>query len=813
MTDDQPVTTGTGTPAVRPRAAGLEVASLLGTVAAVLWLPFLVRPGHAPIAVLVAVALLAGASGVLVDLVAGRRLHRPSPEGATDETTEPTETAEDGTFTTIVVLGDEPDELQRHSVELAQQAGPCVVIAPAERAHIEDLGVTVITSGRHTGASGPDPLQRAIERVDTDAVLLLSGRAAPLAENCRAAAGRLDDTHPWAIGLTRPFNQDGFGSDSRGHVDALLRRRSAAVGLALWEPNATLVRTQDLRRHPIDPHRPRGAWLRARHAEGGRPATVDQPLSLVAAPAGAHTFWPESMAQQRGSAADAADAVRSGRGTARRVALGLLVRDCFAWSMLTWLLVLFTGTVSGELPMRTANGAFPALVLAALLLRWVGLYRSAGRTPHPFRDLRATVDDVPGSLAALPSAITGRVGRGPSRVAVRPLLWAGLLSVAVLVTALVDHSPDQPMTAPAVGAALLTLVLLWVVCIQVLVQRGWERTSFRVPLSRPARLDSRDARTVDVSPEGLAVELTRVGSGDTPGDPATGDGSGQATSGLPAIGSSTRVGVELDDGSSTDMDATVVWTHHGHRRDLVGLRLELDESSRPQWAGLVLHAAETAAGVQLAAEPGGTTRSPRTTHSTARTHSPRTTRSTDRTPGPAATATAGVSGRSRALDVVGLGATVLLSIVLLAVLGGAMLGLQAAVVRSGSMTPTIAQGSVVVSESVPVSSLRPGDVVTRPAEGAAEPVTHRLVSATRQGDTYLMQTRGDANESGETWTVPADSTLPKIRWVVPSIGDGVAVLRSHLVLVLGLVVIGGLLIAALRLPARRHRPTMTPASA
>src|SRR5690606_651160 len=159
MTDDRPVTTGTGTPAVRPRAAGLEVASLLGTVAAVLWLPFLVRPGHAPIAVLVAVALLAGASGVLVDLVAGRRLHRLSSEGATDETTEPTETAGDGTFTTIVVLGDEPDELQRHSVELAQQAGPCVVIAPAERAHIEDLGVTVITSGRRTGASGPDPLQ------------------------------------------------------------------------------------------------------------------------------------------------------------------------------------------------------------------------------------------------------------------------------------------------------------------------------------------------------------------------------------------------------------------------------------------------------------------------------------------------------------------------------------------------------------------------------------------------------------------------------------------------------------------------------
>ena len=121
MTDDRPVTTGTGTPAVRPRAAGLEVASLLGTVAAVLWLPFLVRPGHAPIAVLVAVALLAGASGVLVTSSPDggstpsprapptrRRSRRrrprtePSPRSSCSATNR---------------------RAQRHSVELAQQPG------------------------------------------------------------------------------------------------------------------------------------------------------------------------------------------------------------------------------------------------------------------------------------------------------------------------------------------------------------------------------------------------------------------------------------------------------------------------------------------------------------------------------------------------------------------------------------------------------------------------------------------------------------------------------------------------------------------
>jgi signal peptidase len=119
------------------------------------------------------------------------------------------------------------------------------------------------------------------------------------------------------------------------------------------------------------------------------------------------------------------------------------------------------------------------------------------------------------------------------------------------------------------------------------------------------------------------------------------------------------------------------------------------------------------------------------------------------------------------------------------------------------MTPTIAQGSIVVSESERVGDLRPGDVITRPAEGQAEPVTHRLVSATRQGDDYLMQTQGDANSSGESWTIPADTTLQRVRWVIPSVGDVVALLRSNLAIVLGAVLVSGLLVLAVRSPARR----------
>ena len=89
-------------------------------------------------------------------------------------------------------------------------------------------------------------------------------------------------------------------------------------------------------------------------------------------------------------------------------------------------------------------------------------------------------------------------------------------------------------------------------------------------------------------------------------------------------------------------------------------------------------------------------------------------------------------------------------------------------------------------------------------------MTHRLVSSTPQGHDLLMQTKGDANESGETWTVPADSSLQRVRWVVPSVGQVIALLRSNLVVVLGLVLIAGLLGAALRLPSRPRRTTPEP---
>jgi signal peptidase len=83
------------------------------------------------------------------------------------------------------------------------------------------------------------------------------------------------------------------------------------------------------------------------------------------------------------------------------------------------------------------------------------------------------------------------------------------------------------------------------------------------------------------------------------------------------------------------------------------------------------------------------------------------------------------------------------------------LGFQRYVITGGSMTGTIARGSIVYDRVVPTESLRVGDVVTyTPPKGKAPPgmVTHRIIWAGRDHAGHrAFRTKGDANESADPW--------------------------------------------------------------
>lgn len=117
------------------------------------------------------------------------------------------------------------------------------------------------------------------------------------------------------------------------------------------------------------------------------------------------------------------------------------------------------------------------------------------------------------------------------------------------------------------------------------------------------------------------------------------------------------------------------------------------------------------------------------------------------------------------LLVVIVGALVVLTVVPRAV-GGAAL-----TVLTGSMTPEIAVGSVVVVRPVDPGTLQVGDVVTYQKDpGKPTYVTHRILEIHQDTNPVTLTTKGDANRGADLDPIPVTSVRGKVLFSVPYLG-------------------------------------------
>ena len=118
-------------------------------------------------------------------------------------------------------------------------------------------------------------------------------------------------------------------------------------------------------------------------------------------------------------------------------------------------------------------------------------------------------------------------------------------------------------------------------------------------------------------------------------------------------------------------------------------------------------------------------------------------------------------------------------------------GNQALIVRSGSMTPTIDVGSIVVTRGIaenlisPVSGSTPlyktGDIIAfRSEKNSQTIVTHRIVDIEAGIDGVYYQTKGDANDSKDGWQVNQQNILGKVYFILPYLGLLLAFAKSDL---------------------------------
>ena len=732
----------------RPAGALAACATLALAAAALVT----ATPGHLLVGAAVSLALVWSCAPLVVALCSPRGSVRSGSAGATDDLASDDRSGRPATVTTFVRLGDEPPEIARSTVALARRAGPTVIVA-RERDVPTELALEA--DAVHTAATIEEAVRSAATRVDTDAVLLLSARTVPDLPACREAAALLDEHVGWVTGSSHPFNRDRYASDRREVVGTALRRRAAGTGVALWENDATLVRTDLLAEHAIRPGRPWGAWLRERSADGLRGAQVDAALSLRSAPVAAGAFWPDALARQRVAALDVAGATRSGPWRARVAAALLLSRDLYVYPLLVWLLtpVLMGDGFAFSLDPWWCVGA----VLTAALARWWSLRAALGVEPMPRADVVAAVYHSPGSLFALGTVLRGRVRPSRHAAPTRPLVWAALALTVVAAYGLLRHRPGESASRVAVALSLVMLGVLWAFTVRSLVEKNWSRTSYRVRLRRPATVDGIEAETVDGSPGGIAVR-------------------GRFPVRTYPVGAEATIDVALDDGSSFSSPAVVAARRRSRGTDLLGLELHPGPDALDDWSAQLL---------RVSATP--------TDHERSVPLEPQVRR-----------------GRLAVMaDRMVMGAVVLTSLAVVVALVLVLLGFRPLVVRSGSMVPTYQVGDIVLVEQIRADELRAGEVVTLayyPEYG--ESLTHRVRSVRRIDGAVQVETRGDANDSSEVWAVAPDALVGRVVASVPAVGTPATLVRTAglplLIGVLVLAVVVALVIWGhrLRRPAR-----------
>jgi signal peptidase I len=122
----------------------------------------------------------------------------------------------------------------------------------------------------------------------------------------------------------------------------------------------------------------------------------------------------------------------------------------------------------------------------------------------------------------------------------------------------------------------------------------------------------------------------------------------------------------------------------------------------------------------------------------------------------------------------------------------ALLGYQRYVVTGDSMSGAIAKGSIAYADEVPVSELRPGDVITftPPGRSSDSYVTHRIVSIRRDREGVpVYRTKGDANDARDPWRFSLrQPTQARVSFHVPFAGYvfGALAIRSVRMLAIGL---------------------------
>lgn len=158
--------------------------------------------------------------------------------------------------------------------------------------------------------------------------------------------------------------------------------------------------------------------------------------------------------------------------------------------------------------------------------------------------------------------------------------------------------------------------------------------------------------------------------------------------------------------------------------------------------------------------------------------------------------------------------TIAVAVVALVMVLPMVTGGDALTVLSGSMSPTIERGALVLLRPVDPTTIEPGDVITfRADQTGLQYITHRVVGTHQEAGRPSFTTKGDANDGVDTEPVDASAVVGEVWLSVPLLGAMSEIIRTPL----GLLALAGVAVLATvtshflaRGPDRRSSALSTP---
>jgi signal peptidase len=127
-----------------------------------------------------------------------------------------------------------------------------------------------------------------------------------------------------------------------------------------------------------------------------------------------------------------------------------------------------------------------------------------------------------------------------------------------------------------------------------------------------------------------------------------------------------------------------------------------------------------------------------------------------------------------------------------------VIGVRFDTILSGSMTPSINVGDLIIVAPHSAGDLEVGDIIVFHSPFGGTLVCHRIIAIEETGDTLVFHTKGDNNEDPDPFTIQSDSIVGKVQLSVPLMGYAIQWLRGPF----GLLAIIAFGAAALLIPEK-----------